>query len=102
MSNPISFVREITVRSDTRAMMTNKTSIIKLRKYLSPEDAGNLIKEIILALHLGRCMAEFVFYLKKMSYSGLILRIATRNLLLLEKAADLPDSEDRIRTYILK
>jgi hypothetical protein len=33
ISDPTSLVREITIRSDTRTMTTNNTTVIKFRKY---------------------------------------------------------------------
>jgi hypothetical protein len=102
MPEPISFVRKITIRSDTRAMITNKTSIIKLRKYLRPEDAGDLIEDFILSLHIRSDMAEFVFYFQKVLYSLCINSIGARYLLLLEKAADLPNAINSTRARLWK
>jgi hypothetical protein len=52
LADSISLIREITVRGDTRPMTTHKINVIELRKYLSPYDSGDLVKENILSLDL--------------------------------------------------
>jgi len=44
-----------TIRSDTRAMTTNKTVTIKLRKNLSPKDSRYFVKVMILSVSYNRC-----------------------------------------------
>jgi hypothetical protein len=48
--------------------MTNKIKDIKLRKYLSPNDSRNLVKEFILSLQLRGHTAEFAFYVQKVPF----------------------------------
>jgi hypothetical protein len=80
LSDTISLVRKITIRSDTRPVMTNEIKRIRFRKYLRPYDSTDFIKEIILSLNLRGHPAEFAFYFQKMLYGLTISRRAALHL----------------------
>jgi hypothetical protein len=51
LTDTIPLVREVTISSDTRTVMANKIKVVKLRKYLRPDDPCNLVKDIVLPFY---------------------------------------------------
>jgi hypothetical protein len=94
----ISPVRAKTIRSDTRAMTTNKTVTIKLRKNLSPKDSRYFVKDFILPVK-NRCHEpELFFYIDKTLDRSLLTKRGAIFLKLLKEARNLPNSENAIMT----
>jgi hypothetical protein len=62
----MSLVRETTICSEARTVMTNKIVVIKPRKYLRPYDSRDRVKDIVLPLNLRGVFTEFAFYGQKM------------------------------------
>jgi hypothetical protein len=87
-------VRETTISSETRTVMANKIKVVKLRKYLRPDDSSNLVKDNILPFNLIGATAEFAFYFKKVIFSCSIPRVAAANLRFLKEPTDLPNPEN--------
>jgi hypothetical protein len=66
LCDAIPLIRGTTISSDTRAVMTNKIKVIKLRKNLRPYDSRNLVKDNILSLYLRGHTTEVAFYFNEM------------------------------------
>jgi hypothetical protein len=93
-------VRETTISSETRTVMANKIKVVKLRKYLRPDDSRDLIKDNILPFNMSGATAEFAFYFQKMLFSTSITRRTAVFLRLLIEPTDLPNPKHGIRACI--